>query len=201
MNLAVLASGKGTNLQVLIDQVHSDQELGVKIAVVISDNKKAYALTRAKNAGIAAAVVDLKSFPDREAFDAELSRILDSYQVELIASAGFMRILGKKFIEKYRWRIMNIHPSLLPSFSGAHAERDALEHGVKVSGVTVHFSDEGIDTGPIILQAAVPVYDNDTVETLHARIQAQEHIIFPKAIRLFAEGKLKIVGRKVIIAE
>lgn len=199
MNMAVLASGKGTNLQVMIDHLHGNEKLDVKIAVVISDNKNAYALTRASTAGIPAIVVDFKSFPNRETFDDEISRVLDSHKVELIALAGFMRILGKKFVSKYKWRIMNVHPALLPSFPGIHSVKDALEYGVKVTGATVHFVDEEVDTGPIILQAAVMVYDNDTEETLHSRIQIQEHIIYPKAVRLFAEGKLKVIGRKVIV--
>ena len=201
MKIAVLASGSGTNLQALIDQLHHDENSGVEIAVVISDRKKAYALTRAKEAGIPTQVVRVRDFPDRDAFDAEISRILDKCEVELIVLAGFMKLFQPTFVRKYRNRIINIHPSLLPAFPGAHSVPDTLAYGAKVSGVTVFFIDEGIDTGPIIAQASVPVFDDDDEESLFKRIHIEEHKLYPQVVRWYAAGALEIVGRKVVIKE
>lgn len=173
--------------------------LDADLKVVVSDKPGAMALERARAAGVPACVVERGSFPDRRAFDAELVRVLQGYGVELVVLAGFMRILGEGFIEAFRWRVINIHPSLLPAFPGLSAQRQALEYGVKVTGCTVHFVDEGLDSGPIILQAAVPVMENDTVESLSARILEQEHRILPAAIQLYAEGRLRISGRRVRI--
>ena len=201
MKIAVLASGSGTNLQALIDQLHHDENSGVEIAVVISDRRKAYALTRAKEAGISTHVVRVRDFPDRDAFDAEISKILDKCEVELIVLAGFMKLFQPAFVRKYRNRIINIHPSLLPAFPGVHSVPDTLAYGAKVSGITVFFIDEGIDTGPIIAQASVPVFDDDDEERLFKRIHIEEHKLYPQVVRWYAEGSLEIVGRKVVVKE
>ena len=201
MKIAVLASGSGTNLQALIDQLHQDKNSGVEIAVVISDRRKAYALTRAEEAGIPTHVVRIRDFPDRDAFDAEISEILERYGVELIVLAGFMKLFQSAFVRKYRNRIINIHPSLLPAFPGAHSVPDTLAYGAKVSGVTVFFIDEGIDTGPIIAQASVPVFDDDGEESLFKRIHIEEHKLYPQVVRWYAAGRLEVVGRKVLVKE
>jgi len=201
MKIAVLASGSGTNLQALIDQLHHDENSGVKIAAVISDRKKAYALTRAKEAGIPTHVVRVRDFPDRDAFDAKISKVLDKCGVELIVLAGFMKLFQPAFVRKYRNRIINIHPSLLPAFPGAHSVPDTLAYGAKVSGITVFFIDEGIDTGPIIAQAAVPILDDDDEESLFKRIHTEEHKLYPQIVRWYAAGRLEVVGRKVVVRE
>ena len=201
MKIAVLVSGSGSNLQALIDQLHRDTTCDVEISVVISDRKTAYALTRARQAGIPTHVIRLRDFPNRNAFDAEISRVIDNYEAELIVLAGFMKVLQPQFVQKYRNRTVNIHPSLLPAFPGKHPVSNALAYGVKVSGTTVHFIDEGLDTGPIIAQAPVPVYDDDNTESLLARIQIEEHKIFPKVVKWYVEGKLEVVGRKVTVKE
>ena len=201
MKIAVLASGGGTNLQALIDQLHQDENSGIEIAVVISDRRKAYALTRAKEVGIPTYVVRVRDFPNRDAFDAEISKILEGCGVELIVLAGFMKLFQPTFVRKYRNRIINIHPSLLPAFPGAHSVPDTLAYGAKVSGVTVFFIDEGIDTGPIIAQASVPVFDDDDEESLFKRIHIEEHKLYPQVVRWCAAGKLEIVGRKVLVKE
>ncbi len=198
IKLAVLCSGRGTDLQSIIDAIKAGT-LQAEISIVITDKPNVKALERAALAGIKNICVDRKLFATRADFEAELLKNLT--EIDLVVLAGFMRILSPEFVKHFTGRLMNIHPSLLPSFKGAHAHRDALEYGVKVSGCTVHFVDEGTDSGPIILQAAVEVFDNDTEETLSARILEQEHIIYPKAIQLFVEGRLKIVGRNVKILE
>lgn len=194
--LAVLCSGRGTDLQSIIDAIQRG-ELNAEISIVLTDKPKVMALERAEKAGIKNLCVDRKKFASRADFEAELLKNLEG--VDLVVLAGFMRILSPEFVRHYEGRLMNIHPSLLPAFPGAHAHRDALNYGVKVSGCTVHFVDEGTDSGPIILQAAVEVHEDDTEDTLSARILEQEHIIYPQAIKLFVEGRLKIVGRKVLI--
>lgn len=199
MKIAVLVSGSGTNLQTLIEQLHQDETSGIKIAVVISDRRKAYALTRAKLAGIPTHVVRTQDFANRLDFDAEISKIIEHYAVELIVLAGFMKLFQPPFVQKYRNRILNVHPTLLPAFPGAHPVADTLAYGVKIAGVTVHFVDEDVDSGPIIAQSAVPVLDTDDEESLHNRIQVEEHKLYPEAIKWFAQGKLKIEGRKVIV--
>lgn len=196
--LGVLCSGRGTDLQSIIDAIGRG-EVAATIAVVLTDKPDAYALTRAKAAGIKAVCIDRKQFDGRQPFEEALIAALDEAGVTLVVLAGFMRILTPYFVRHYAGRIMNIHPALLPSFPGAHAHRDVLAYGVKVSGCTVHFVDEGTDSGPIILQAAVPVLDDDTEETLGARVLEQEHIIYPKAIQLYCEGRLKVEGRHVRI--
>ena len=201
MKIAVLVSGSGSNLQVLIDQLHRDTTCDIEISVVISDKRTAYALTRARQANIPTHVVRLRDHPDRNSFDAEISRVIDEYEAELIVLAGFMKVLQPQFVQKYRNCIINIHPSLLPAFPGAHPLSDALAYGVKVSGATVHFVDEGLDTGPIIAQVSVPVYESDNEESLHARIQIEEYKIYPQVVKLCAEGKLEISSRKVTVKE
>ena len=201
MKIAVLASGSGSNLQALIDRLHQDENSGLEIDVVISDRRKAYALTRAKEAGIPTNVVRVQDFPDRDAFDAEISKILDRCGVELIVLAGFMKLFQPGFVRKYRNRIINIHPSLLPAFPGAHPVTDTLAYGVKVSGVTVFFVDEGVDAGPIIAQVSVPVFDDDDEESLLKRIHIEEHKLYPQVIRRYAAGVLEVVDRKVIVKD
>ncbi len=196
--LGVLCSGRGTDLQSIIDAIQRG-ELNAEISVVLTDKPNVMALERAARAGIKNICVDRKKFSERADFEAELLKNLAG--VDLVILAGFMRILSPEFVRRYAGRLMNIHPSLLPSFKGAHAHRDALAYGVKISGCTVHFVDEGTDSGPIILQAAVEVFDDDTEETLSARILEKEHVIYPQAIKLFVEGRLKIEGRKVKILE
>jgi len=196
IKLGVLCSGRGTDLQSIIDAIGRG-ELAAKISVVLTDKPNVKALERAEAAGIKNICVDRKIFSNRADFEAELLEHLKG--VDLVILAGFMRILSGDFVKKFEGRIMNIHPSLLPAFPGAHAHRDVLAYGAKISGCTVHFVDEGTDSGPIILQAAVEVKEGDTEETLAARVLEQEHKIYPQAIKLFIDGRLKIVGRKVEI--
>ena len=194
--LGVMCSGRGTDLQSIIDAIQHG-ELDAEISIVLTDKPNVMALERAEKAGIKNLCVDRKKFASRADFESELLKNLEG--VDLVVLAGFMRILSPDFVRRYEGRLMNIHPSLLPAFPGAHAHRDVLAYGVKISGCTVHFVDEGTDSGPIILQAAVEVKDDDTEETLSARVLEQEHIIYPKAIKLFVEGRLEIVGRHVKI--
>ena len=198
IKLGVLCSGRGTDLQSIIDAIE-EGKLNAQIAVVITDKPNVMALERAEKAGIKNLCVNRKLFDSQSDFESALISELKVAEVELVILAGFMRILSPAFVHEFKDRIMNIHPSLLPSFPGAHAHRDVLAYGVKVSGCTVHFVDEGTDSGPIILQAAVEVKEDDTEESLAARVLEQEHIIYPKAIQLYIEGRLKIDGRKVII--
>ncbi|MDI6704477.1 MAG: phosphoribosylglycinamide formyltransferase [bacterium] len=197
LRIAVLASGRGSNLQAIIDAIESG-ELNAEIVIVISDKKNAYALKRAKRHGINRLFISPKD-KKREEYDKEIVNQLHKYNVELVCLAGFMRILSPYFVKEFKNRIMNIHPTLLPSFPGLHGQKQALDYGVKISGCTVHFVDEGCDTGPIILQKAVEVLDTDTEESLSSRILECEHKLYPQAISLFASGRLKILGRKVII--
>ena len=204
VRIGVLVSGKGTNLQAILDACARGEILG-RVAVVVSSNPKAYALERARLAGIPAVALTPRSFPDRAAHDARLIEVLQAHDVSLVCLAGFLRILTPAFIEQFRGRIMNIHPALLPAFGGvgmygAHVHEAVLARGVKVSGCTVHFVDETPDGGPIILQAVVHVRDDDTVESLAARIAEVEHRLYPLAIRLFAEGRLHTNGKHVQIA-
>ncbi len=187
-------------MQAIIDAIEAGR-LPCRLAVVVSDRSDAQALERALKHGTEGVFVDPRACADREAFDRAVLAVLMEHRVELVCLAGYMRILTPAFVRALPGRIMNIHPALLPAFPGLHAQRQALEHGVKVSGATVHFVDEGVDTGPIICQAAVPVREDDREETLAARILREEHQIYPQAIRLFAEGRLQIVGRRVLIRE
>ncbi len=198
LRLGVLASGRGTNLQAIIDAIERGT-LPARLAVVVSDRAAAAALERARTHGAPGVFADPKDHGDRAAYDQALLRLLAAHRVELVCLAGFMRILGPGFVRSLAGRVMNIHPSLLPAFPGLAAQRQALEYGVKVTGATVHFVDEGVDTGPIIVQDAVPVLPADTEETLVTRILEIEHRLYPEAIRLFAAGRLTIVGRRVLV--
>lgn len=200
VNLGVLVSGSGSNLQSIIDSVEA-KTLDASVKVVISDNAGAYALERAGKHDIPTVVLHKKDYGSREAFDAAVVAELRERGVELVVLAGFMRIISPVLLEAFPMRIMNIHPSLLPAFPGLGVQKKALEHGVKFSGCTVHFVDGGLDSGPIIIQAVVPVLDSDTPETLSKRILAEEHRIYPHAIRLFSEGRLKVRGRRVFVED
>lgn len=201
INISVLVSGRGTNFQSILDAVAAGVIQGVTIACVISDKKDAKALDRARDNGIEAVFVDPASFPSREDFDKELIRLLQAHQTDLVLLAGYLRLITDDLVMAYAGRIMNIHPALLPSFKGLHAQKQALDYGVKVSGCTVHFVEPALDAGPIILQRTVPVFPDDTEETLADRILAEEHKAYPEAVRLFAEGKLELCGRKVFIRD
>jgi phosphoribosylglycinamide formyltransferase-1 len=198
VSLGVLISGSGSNLQAIIDAIET-QELDAKIQVVLSNRADAYGLVRAKKHEIPIEVLDHKRFPSREAFDQAVVDILRDRQVELVVLAGFMRLLSPVFVRAYSNRIMNIHPALLPAFPGLHVQKKAVEHGVRFSGCTVHFVNEACDEGPIIIQAVVPVFPDDTEEILAGRILEQEHRIYPRAIQLYSEGRLRIEGRKVFV--
>lgn len=197
--IAVLISGSGSNLQAILNASERGEIL-CRVGIVISNKADAYGLVRAEKHGVPTEVVDHRGFPNREEFDAKLVEIIRGSGAELVCLAGFMRVLTPVFVRAFPNRILNIHPALLPSFPGTHGPGQALSYGVRFSGCTVHFLDEGVDTGPIIVQAVVPVYDEDTVETLAARILVQEHRIYPMAIRLFFSGKLKIEGRRVRVS-
>lgn len=200
LKIGVLASGSGTNLQAIIDAVEAGR-VDAKITVVLSDNPTAGALKRAEKHGIPVKVVQRKGFSSRKEFDREILSVLKDAAVELVVLAGFMRLLSPEFIRAFPMRIMNIHPALLPSFPGLDVQKKAIEHGVRFSGCTVHFVDEGCDTGPIIIQAVVPVLNNDTPDSLAARILKEEHRIYPQAIQLFAEGRLSVEGRRVTVRD
>lgn len=200
LKIAVLASGSGSNLQAIIDEIKSGF-LPVELALVLSDKPQAYALQRAEAAGVPTKVLLPADFASREDYDAELVRLLKASGAEAVALAGYMRLVTPVFLQAFPHRVLNIHPALLPSFPGLHGQRQAFEYGVKVAGCTVHFVDEGMDSGPIILQAPVLVLEDDDADSLAARILEQEHIIYPLALRLLAEGKLHIEGRRVRIAE
>lgn len=197
--IGVVVSGRGSNLQSIIDHI-AEGKLNVEIAVVVSDHKEAFALERAAKAGIPTAVVERKGCKDKAEFEDRIDAALREAGAEVVVLAGFMRILTGHFISRWEHKIINIHPALLPSFKGLDAQGQAVDYGVKVAGCTVHFVDEGTDTGPIILQKVVPVLDDDTEETLAARILVEEHKALPEAIQLWADGKLTIKGRKVYVA-
>ena len=195
--LAVLVSGRGSNLQAIIDSVEKSS-LAAEISLVLSNVKGVYALERGKKHGLEVVFLDPKGYPNKAAYEEKMIELLQSKFVDLICLAGFMRILGKKFIETFSGKIINIHPSLLPAFPGLNVQKKALEHGVQFSGCTVHFVNEEIDGGPIIKQAIVPIHDEDSVESLSKRILEQEHIIYPEAIQLIIENKIKFSGRRVL---
>jgi len=199
LNIGVLISGSGSNLQSIIDACAAGAING-RVACVISNNADAFGLERATKAGIPALHLDHRAYSGREAYDEALVATLREFGVELVVLAGFMRIITTVLLDAFPMRVMNIHPALLPSFPGLHAQRQALEYGSKVAGCTVHFVDCGTDTGPIIIQAAVPVLEGDTEQSLSARIQREEHRIYPEAIRLFSKGLLRVNGRVVTIA-
>lgn len=204
LRVAVLASGRGSNLQAIIDGIEAHL-VQATIVAVISNKKDAVALERARKHGLKDLFVDPKPFagqPDsREAYDRALLAILQQHDVELVLLAGYMKIVTAVMVNAYANRMMNIHPSLLPSFPGLEVQKKAIEWGCKLAGCTVHFVTEGVDEGPIILQAAVPILDDDSAETLAARILVQEHKLYPRAVQLFAEGRLRVEGRRVFIEQ
>lgn len=200
MNIAVFVSGSGTNLQALLGaQEKGDLSKG-RITLVVSDKPEAFALKRAKEAGIKTHVQVVSDYDSREGFDMGIAEKLEEENIGLIALAGFMRILSDPFIEKFKGSIMNVHPALLPSFKGTHGIKDAFDYGVKVTGVTVHFVEKDLDAGPVIMQEEVRVEEDDTLDSLEEKIHAVEHKLYPEAVRLFVDGKLKINGRKVVIS-
>lgn len=195
--VGVLVSGSGSNLQALIDAARAS-DYPAEIAVVVSNVADAYAIERARAAGIPTEVLSHRDHPDRATYDAALVHCLRTHRVEWVCLAGFMRLLGPTFLQAFPSRVLNIHPALLPSFPGMHAPQQALDAGVKITGCTVHFVDEGTDTGPIIAQAAVEVLDTDDGPALAARIQAQEHRLYPQSLARVASGRLRLEGRRVL---
>lgn len=197
--IAVCCSGQGTNLQAIVGAIRA-RRLKARVALVVSDNPAAHAIDRAHRAGLPTVVLDPRRYPTREKFDRALAQVIDRSKAQLIVLAGFMRILSPWFVRRYRNRILNIHPALLPAFRGAHAVRDALRHGVKVTGVTVHFVDEQVDHGSILLQAPVPIRKGDTEQTLTERIHRVERQLYPKAIRQVLEGRVGVKGKKALVS-
>jgi phosphoribosylglycinamide formyltransferase-1 len=194
--LGVLISGRGSNLQAIIEAVQAGT-LPATVAVVVSNRKEASGLDRARAAGIEALFLNPKDYPGRGAYDEAVADVLRRRHVDLVCLAGFMRLVGKPLLDAFHGRILNVHPSLLPAFPGLDAQQQALEHGVRVSGATVHFVTAELDGGPIVAQAPVPVLDGDTAETLAARILVEEHRLFPEAIRIILDGRWRIEGRRV----
>lgn len=200
LKIGVLVSGSGSNLQSIIDNIEQGR-LSAEIAIVICNNPQAFALERCARHQIPFELISHRDFPDRIAFDMQMADILQGRGVELVVMAGFMRVLSPEFLGRFPLRVINIHPAVLPSFPGLHGQKQAFDYGVKFSGCTVHFADSGVDTGPIIIQAVVPVFDDDTEESMSARILKEEHRIYPQAIQFIAEGKLEVRGRKVVIKD
>ena len=198
LNIAVFCSGNGSNFQAIAESVKC-VEIKAKIALMVCDNPKAFALERAKKLGIKSLLIERKNFKTKNEFETEIIKNLEKENIELICLAGYMRLVRPGLVQKYHHRILNVHPALLPSFKGTEGIKDALECGVKVTGVTVHFVDEEMDHGPIILQQNLEIKDNDTEESLALRIHEIEHQLYPRAVKLFIEGKLKIEGRRVKI--
>lgn len=194
-NVAIFVSGNGTNLQAIIDANIKSANL----TVVLCNKPNAYAIERAKKHNIPVEIVNHKDFETREDFEKEIISRIEKYDIELVVLAGFMRVLTSYFVSRFKNRIINIHPALLPSFPGMHAAKQALDYGVKYTGVTVHFVDDGVDTGPIIIQSVVEIADDDTEDSLLEKINAEEHKIFPEAIRLFCKDKLNVHERRVFI--
>ena len=194
--LAVLVSGRGSNLQAIIDSIDRE-ELDAHLSIVISNTKDAMALKRAEKHGIKTIFIDPSTYLSRKEYDKALVLKLKEFSIDLICLAGYMRILGEEVIQTFEKKIINIHPSLLPAFPGLNAQKQAINHGVKFSGCTVHFVDSGVDSGPIILQTVVPVYDNDDEKSLSKRILEQEHYLYPKAIKMIQEKKIRLNGRTV----
>lgn len=201
INIAVFISGRGSNFLALLKNIEKGVLKNCQIAVVFSNNPNAKGLEYAAEVGIKTIVIPSKNRSDRVEYDKEIINALSEYNIDLICLAGYMRIVTEELVEAYKNKIINIHPALLPSFPGLHAQKQALDYGVKVSGCTVHFVDGGMDTGPIILQKIVPVYDNDTEDTLSARILEQEHTAYSEAVALYVAGRLKVSGRKVEILD
>jgi phosphoribosylglycinamide formyltransferase 1 len=196
--IGVLLSGRGSNFEALAESVSSGRIPNAEISAVISHRENAPGIERARERGIDARVIPSKGL-DREAYDRQVVAVLQEKKIDLVCLAGYMRLLSSYFVQAFRDRILNIHPSLLPAFPGLEAQRQALEHGVKFAGCTVHFVDENLDAGPIVLQAAVAVRDNDTVDSLSARILAEEHRIYSEAVRIVLEGRYRIEGRRVVL--
>jgi len=197
--VAVLASGRGSNFQAILDAMQSGEINSARCCGLITDNPDAYAIVRAHKAGIPVKLLDYRLFSSREEYESQLVRAMHETDADLFVLAGYMRILGKKIVSGFAGKIMNIHPALLPSFPGLHAQRQALECGVKVAGCTVHLVDEGMDTGPIILQECVPVLEGDTEESLSDRILLREHWCLPRAVQLFCEGRIRVEEKRVYI--
>ena len=198
--LGILISGRGSNLQALLDAVENGN-LDARVGVVISNCADALGLVIAKDASIPTVVLDHKDYADRESFDGAILKVLLNYDVDVVCLAGFMRILSPVIVGAFPERILNVHPSLLPSFVGLHAQRQAVEHGSKVSGCTIHFVDSELDHGPILMQCAVPVKDGDTEEILSQRILKEEHRLYPKAVQLVLDGKVQVEGRRTVITK
>ncbi len=198
--IGVLASGRGSNFRALCEAARAGGIPGGRFAVLVSDKADAGALAVAREFGVEAVAILPKAYPSREAHEAAVADALAERKVGLVCLAGYMRLLTGAFLRRFPNKVINIHPALLPSFPGLHGQKQALEHGAKVAGATVHFVDEGCDSGPIILQAAVPVREDDTEETLSARILEQEHRIYPEAVKLYCAGRLKVEGRRVRIS-
>jgi phosphoribosylglycinamide formyltransferase 1 len=199
LKVGVLISGSGTNLQAILDAAAKGDLGGARVVVVVSNRADALGLERARAAGVPAVVVDHKAHAGREAFEDAILEVLRGHDVELVALAGFMRLLTAHFLRQFPDRVVNIHPALLPSFPGTHAQKQAFDYGVRITGCTVHFVDDGTDSGPVIAQAAVPVLPGDTEETLAARILTEEHRIYPHVLRLLAAGRITRQGRRVIV--
>ena len=200
LGIAVLASGRGSNFEAIVRAAESGR-IPATVVVLVTDRPRAGALDIARAHRVEALCIDPHEHPGREAHEKAVIAALDERPVGLVCLAGYRRLLSAEFVKHFQGRLLNIHPALLPAFPGIHAQRQALEYGVKVAGATVHFVDEGVDTGPVVMQAAVVVKDDDTEETLSARILTEEHRIYPEAIRLFAEGRLRLEGRRVRVME
>ena len=200
LGIAVLASGRGSNFEAIVRAAESGR-IPATVVVLVTDRPRAGALDIARAHRVEALCIDPHEHPGREAHEKAVIAALDERPVGLVCLAGYRRLLSAEFVKHFQGRLLNIHPALLPAFPGIHAQRQALEYGVKVAGATVHFVDEGVDTGPVVMQAAVVVTDDDTEETLSARILTEEHRIYPEAIRLFAEGRLRLEGRRVRVME
>lgn len=200
IKIGVLVSGRGSNLQALIDAAGA-QQLDARIAVVISDQPGARAIERARQAGIPAAVVRREDYPSRQLFEEALAAVLEQHQVNLVVMAGFMRVLSPFLVNRWHRKLINIHPSLLPAFPGLEVQAKALDYGVRFSGCTVHFVDEGVDSGPIIAQSAVPVLPDDSADTLADRILMEEHRLLPRVVNWIARGQVRVDGRRVYISD
>lgn len=200
LRLGVLASGRGSNFDAICSAIDRG-DLQARIEVLISDKADAAVLEKASKRGISARFIDPKAFADRQSYEGEVVSILREAEAEMVVLAGYMRLVGQVMLQNYRWRILNIHPALLPSFTGLHAQKQAVEYGVKFSGCTVHMVDEGMDTGPIIQQAVVPVFIYDDEDSLAARILEQEHKLYWQSLQLFAQGRVYLDGRKVIVRD
>jgi len=198
--LAVLVSGRGSNFMAILNNIIKGN-LNAEIRLLISDKPQAPALKKAHEAGIKSLCINPGDYPNRDAYERKMVEEIKKVDTDIVVLAGFMRLLGSAFLSEFKHRVLNIHPALLPSFPGLHAQRQALAYGVKYSGCTVHFVDEGMDTGPILKQAVVPVYDDDDEESLSARILEQEHEIYSQSLQLIAEGKVYIEGRRVFVKE